>query len=71
MPASTFRARLAEINQKRGEVVDEFAYRIQETASRAFLDSQDLLKEDACFSAFRKGLIGPILKVKLHEDVTI
>ena len=68
---STFRARLAEIKQKRGEVVDEFAYRIQETASRAFSDSQDLLREDACFSAFRKGLIDPVLKVKLHEDVTI
>ena len=31
----------------------------------------DVLKEDACFLAFRKGLKDPDLKMKLHEDVTI
>ena len=69
---STFRALLADIKQKSsGESVEDFAFRISETASRAFSDSQDLLREDACFSSFRKGLKDPSLKMKLHEDVTI
>ena len=69
---STYRAMLAEMKQKSsGEGVEEFAYRISETASRAFAESQELLREDACLSSFRKGLLDPDLKMKLHEDVTI
>lgn len=69
---STFKARLADMIQKpSGETVEEYAYRISDTASRAYTDSEAALKEEACFSAFMKGLTDPELRIKLHENTNI
>ena len=69
---STFKARLADMIQKpSGETVEEYAYRISDTASRAYTDSESALKEEACFSVFMKGLTDSELRIKLHENTNI
>jgi hypothetical protein len=69
---STFKAKLAEMKQKpSGESIEEYAYRISDTASRAYTDHEIALKEEACFSSFMKGLTDPELRMKLHENTNI
>jgi hypothetical protein len=69
----TFRSKLADLKQLSNENVEDFAFKISDTASRAFRDTaQDaLLREEACFSAFLKGLSDPSLRMKLHGKAEI
>ena len=67
----TFRSKLADLKQKSGESIEDFAYRITDTASRAYSDFEDALREEACFSSFLKGLTDPDIKIKLHENTNI
>ena len=67
----TFRSKLADLKQKSGESIEDFAYRITDTASRAYSESEEALQEEACFSSFLKGLTDPDIKMKLHENTNI
>ena len=69
----TYRTKLADLRQDSKECIEDFAYRLSDTASRAFADtpSERLLREEACFSAFLKGLIDPEIRMKLHEFKSI
>ena len=67
----TFRSKLADLKQKSGESIEDFAYRITDTASRAYSEFEDALREEACFSSFLKGLTDPDIKIKLHENTNI
>jgi hypothetical protein len=69
----TYRLKLADLRQDRKECIEDFAYRLSDTASRAFADtpSDQLLREEACFSSFLKGLVNPDIRMKLHESKTI
>ena len=67
----TFKSMLADLKQKEGENIEEFSYRISDVASRAYDVSQELLKEEACFNSFMKGVMDPDLRMKLHEDTNI
>ena len=67
----TYRTKLTELKQDTGEKVEDFAYRIADTASRAYSDTEHMLQEEASFATFMKGLCDQDLRMKLHEDVSI
>jgi hypothetical protein len=69
----TFRSKLADLRQESSENVEDFAFRISDTASRAFQETSEelLLKEEACLSSFLKGLYDPDLRLKMHESRAI
>ena len=67
----TMRSKLADLRQDKNEKAEDLAYRITDIASRAYTESEVALKEEACFSAFMKGLTDSDLKMKLHENTNI
>ena len=52
----TLKSKLADLKQNRNEKAENFAYRINDTVSRAYTETEEALKEEACFSTFLKGL---------------
>ena len=67
----TYRAKLSELKQNSGEKVEDFVYRITDTASRAYTDVESQLQEEACFTTLMKGLRDQELRMKLHENTMI
>ena len=67
----TFRTKLAELRQGADEKAEDFAFRIADTASRAYNESEQVLREEACFTTYMKGLSDQEQRLKLHENTSI
>ena len=67
----TFKSMLADLSQKSEESIEEFAYRIFSIASRAYSDDEKIIREEASYNAFMRGISDPYIKRKLHEDSSL
>lgn len=57
----------SDLMQKRAESIEDFATRVEDIASLAFAEESEKAVNDACFSAFVKGLSDMDLRVRLRE----
>ena len=67
----TFKSMLADLSQKNEETIEEFSYRIFSIASRAYSDDEKVIREEACYNTFMRGISDPYIKRKLHEDPSL
>lgn len=68
----TFKSKLADLSQTREETVEEFAFRIVSTASRAYPDRHhEPIREEACYNTLMRGITDPYIKRRLHEDPSV
>lgn len=57
----------SDLSQGKDETIESFSHRVEDIASLAFAEDTEKALNDACFSAFVKGLREVDLRIKLRE----
>ena len=57
----------SDLSQGKDETIESFSHRVEDIASLAFAEDTEKALNDACFSAFVKGLRDVDLRIKLRE----
>ena len=65
--AENLKMDFSDLTQGKDESIEDFASRVEDVASLAFAEESERTKDDACFSAFVKGLSDVELRVRLRE----
>ena len=56
-----------DLQQEESKSIESFSHRVEDVATLAFAEETEKAKNDACFSAFVKGLKDTELRIKLRE----
>ena len=66
--AESLKLKLLDEKQRKGESIEDFAFRLTEISRRAHSNTEEPSRKSACYSTFLKGLMNKDIRIRLRED---